>query len=151
MEQEATLSPVVDLGRSVNNIWTATPLNDLHNLENSAQVQRLREKHLGEDDVIEYRRAKGQLEVTRGEHTTAMWYFFWTQGWCDVRKERRAASRETRNDLWLFRKIWKPRHPAHLWQPETQLFSPRLSRVLLQHWAMSAIRQKQKQVYPLFG
>jgi len=60
---------VIDLGRIVNNnSWTATPLNDLHNLENAAEVQRLREKHPDEDDLIEGGRTKGKLGVTRGKH-----------------------------------------------------------------------------------
>ncbi|KAF8511665.1 phosphatase 2C-like domain-containing protein [Hysterangium stoloniferum] len=53
------------LGRMVNNSWTATPLNDLHNLYNAAEVERLQEDHPGEDDLIVCRRTKGQLGVTR--------------------------------------------------------------------------------------
>ena len=73
MEHKATC--VVDLGRIVNSIWTPTPLNDLHNLENPAEVQRLREEHPGEDDIVERGRTKGQLGVTRGKHAMAMSYF----------------------------------------------------------------------------
>ncbi|KAF8520661.1 phosphatase 2C-like domain-containing protein [Hysterangium stoloniferum] len=53
------------LGRMVNNSWTATPLNDLHNLYNAGEVERLQEDHPGEDDLIVRRRTKGQLGVTR--------------------------------------------------------------------------------------
>ncbi|KAF8512593.1 phosphatase 2C-like domain-containing protein [Hysterangium stoloniferum] len=53
------------LGRIVNNRWTAIPLNDLHNLNNAAEVQRLQEEHPGEDDLIVYHRTKDQLGVTR--------------------------------------------------------------------------------------
>jgi len=60
---------VIDLGRIVNNSRTATPLNDLHNLENAAEVQRLREEHPDEDDLIEGGRSKDQLGVTRGKHS----------------------------------------------------------------------------------
>ena len=37
MKQKAILSLVDDLSRIVDN-WTATPLNDLHNVENAAEV-----------------------------------------------------------------------------------------------------------------
>ena len=73
MEQEVTC--VVDLGRIVNNVWTATPLNDLHNPQNPAEVQRLHEEHPGEDDLVVGGRTKGQLGVTRGKHSMAMSYF----------------------------------------------------------------------------
>ncbi|KAF8520576.1 phosphatase 2C-like domain-containing protein [Hysterangium stoloniferum] len=53
------------LGRMVKNSWTATHLNDLHNLDNAAEVERLQEDHPGEDDLIVYHRTKGQLGVTR--------------------------------------------------------------------------------------
>ncbi|KIJ57153.1 hypothetical protein M422DRAFT_23252 [Sphaerobolus stellatus SS14] len=53
------------LGRIVNNVLTATPLNDLHNLRNIAEVQRLQDEHPGEDDLIVNYRTKGQLGVTR--------------------------------------------------------------------------------------
>ncbi|KAF8511671.1 phosphatase 2C-like domain-containing protein [Hysterangium stoloniferum] len=53
------------LGRMVNNSSTATPLNDLHNLYNAAEVERLQEDHPGEDDLIVRRRTKGQLGVTQ--------------------------------------------------------------------------------------
>ena len=59
--------PVVDLGRIINNIWTATPLNDLHNLDNATEVQRLQAEHPGEDDLIKDGRTKGQLMLTRGK------------------------------------------------------------------------------------
>jgi hypothetical protein len=70
---------VVDLGRIVSNIWTATPLNDLHNPENPAEVQRLWEEHPVED---EYRRTKGQLGVTRGKHTGNV--IFWGSDSCGM-------------------------------------------------------------------
>ena len=63
---------MVDLGRIVNNAWTATPLNDLHNLQNPAEVQRLQEEHSGEDDLVVEGRTKGQLGLTRGKDTMAM-------------------------------------------------------------------------------
>ena len=59
---------MVDLGRIVNNVWTVTPLNDLHNPQNPAEVQRLHEEHPGEDDLVVGGRTKGQLGVTRGKH-----------------------------------------------------------------------------------
>ena len=62
----------IDLGRFVSNSWAVTPLNDLHNLHNAAEVQRLQEEHPGEDDLIEGNRSKGQLGVTRGMCTGAM-------------------------------------------------------------------------------
>ena len=65
------MSAVV-LGRIVNNIWTATPLNDLHNLKNPAEVQRLQAEHPGEDDLIVKGRTKGYLGLTRGEHATIL-------------------------------------------------------------------------------
>jgi hypothetical protein len=71
MEQHITL-PSTDLGRMVNNNWTATPLNNLHNADNPAEVQRLQLGHPGEDDLIQYCRVKGQLAVTRGMHATGM-------------------------------------------------------------------------------
>jgi hypothetical protein len=40
----------IDLGRFVSNSWTVTQLNDLHNLRNATEVQRLQP---GEDDLIE--------------------------------------------------------------------------------------------------
>ena len=70
MEQEVTC--MVDLGRIVNNVWTAAPLNDLHNLRNPAEVQRLQEEHPGEDDLVEGGRTKGQLGLTRGKHAIVM-------------------------------------------------------------------------------
>ena len=57
---------LIDLGRFVSNSWAVTPLNDLHNPHNAAEVQRLQEEHPGEDDLIVYYRTKGQLGVTRG-------------------------------------------------------------------------------------
>jgi hypothetical protein len=65
-----------DLGRFVSNSWAVTPLNDLHNLHNAAEVQRLQEEHPGEDDLIGYNRTKGELGVTRGMPTGAMRCFF---------------------------------------------------------------------------
>ncbi|KAF8523957.1 phosphatase 2C-like domain-containing protein [Hysterangium stoloniferum] len=53
------------LGRIVNNRWTTTPLNDLHNLHNAAEVQRLQEEHPGEDDLIVHYRTKGEIGITR--------------------------------------------------------------------------------------
>lgn len=53
------------LGRIVNNVLTATPLNDFHNLYNIAEIQRLQEEHPNEDDLIRYHRVKGNLGVTR--------------------------------------------------------------------------------------
>ena len=66
----------IDLGRFVSNSWAVTPLNDLHNLYNPAEVQRLKDEHPGEDDLIAYDRTKGQLGVTRGMCTGAMRCFF---------------------------------------------------------------------------
>ena len=51
-------------------------MNDLHNLHNAAEAQRLKEEHPGEDDLIAYNRTKGQLGVTRGRRTGAMRCFF---------------------------------------------------------------------------
>ena len=62
----------IDLGRFGSNSWAVTPLNDLHNLHNAAEVQRLQEEHPGEDDLIEDNRTKGELGVTRGMRTGAM-------------------------------------------------------------------------------
>ena len=45
-------SSFIGLDRFVSNSWTVTPLNDLHNLHNTAEVQRLQEEHPGEDDLI---------------------------------------------------------------------------------------------------
>ena len=61
-------SSFIDLGRFVSNSWTATPMNDFHNLHNAAEVQRLQEEHPGEDDLIVYHRTKGQLGISRGMH-----------------------------------------------------------------------------------
>ena len=67
----------IDLGRFVSNSWAVTPLNDLHNLYNPAEVQRLKDEHPGEDDLIAYDRTKGQLGVTRGKRILgAMQCFF---------------------------------------------------------------------------
>ena len=67
----------IDLGRFVSNSWAVTPLNDLHNPYNPAEVQRLKEEHPGEDDLIVYDRTKGQLGVTRGKRILgAMQCFF---------------------------------------------------------------------------
>ena len=71
-------SSFIDRGRFVSNSWTATPLNDLHNLHNAAEVQRLQEEHPGEDDLIVHHRTKGQLGITRGMHTGGMQWFFCT-------------------------------------------------------------------------
>ena len=51
-------------------------MNDLHNLHNPAEAQRLKEEHPGEDDLIAYNRTKGRLAVTRGMRTGAMRCFF---------------------------------------------------------------------------
>ena len=59
-------SSLVDLGRFVSNSWAVTPLNDLHNPHNPAEVLRLQEEHPGEDDLIVRHRTKGLLGVTRG-------------------------------------------------------------------------------------
>ena len=72
MEREETLVSVVVLGCIVNNVWTATPLNDLHNLKNPAEVQHLPEEHPGKDDLVQRGRAKGQLGLTRGKHVMAI-------------------------------------------------------------------------------
>ncbi|KAF8511666.1 phosphatase 2C-like domain-containing protein [Hysterangium stoloniferum] len=53
------------LGRIVDSSWTATPLNDLHNMHNPAEVQCLQEEHPDEDDLIIDHRTKGSLGVTR--------------------------------------------------------------------------------------
>ena len=52
---------VLDLGRFVSNSWAITlaPLNDLHNPHNAQEVQRLREEHPVEDDLIVYHRTWG--------------------------------------------------------------------------------------------
>ena len=71
MEREVNLVSVVVLGRIVNNVWTATPLNDLHNLKNPAEVQRLPEEHPGKDDLVQRGRTKGQLGLPRGKHAMA--------------------------------------------------------------------------------
>jgi len=62
---------LVDLGRIVNNVPTATPLNDLHNLYNISEVQRLQKEHPGEDNLIKGHRTKGHLGLTRGKHVIA--------------------------------------------------------------------------------
>ena len=69
----------IDLGRFVSNSWAVTPLNDLHNPYNAAEVQRLKEEHPGEDDLIVYDRTKGQLGVTRGKRIGAMRCFFFLE------------------------------------------------------------------------
>jgi pyruvate dehydrogenase phosphatase len=66
------LGPMADLGRIINNLWTTTSLNDLHNLENPAEVQRLQAEHPGEDDLIKNGGTKGQLRITRGKHAMVM-------------------------------------------------------------------------------
>ena len=71
MEREVTLVSVVVLDRIVNNVWTSTPLNDLHNLKNPPEVQRLPEEHPGKDDFVQRGRTQGQLGLTRGKHATA--------------------------------------------------------------------------------
>ena len=63
VKQEVTQF-LVDLGHMVNNVWTATPLNDLHNLENPAKVQHLQKEHPHKDDLIGFGQTKGQLRVT---------------------------------------------------------------------------------------
>ena len=68
----------IDLGRFVSNSWAVTTLNDFHNLHNAEEVQRLKEEHPDEDDIIVYHRTKGKPEIgiTRGMHTGVMRCFF---------------------------------------------------------------------------
>ena len=49
-------------------------MNDLHNLHNAAEVQRLKDEHPGEDDLIAYNRTKGRLAVTRGMCTRCFFF-----------------------------------------------------------------------------
>ena len=71
-------SSFIDLGRFVSNSWVVTTLNDFHNLHNAEEVQRLKEEHPGEDDLVVYYRTKGQIGITRGMHigvnATLFWY-----------------------------------------------------------------------------
>ncbi|KAF8511679.1 hypothetical protein BU17DRAFT_97021 [Hysterangium stoloniferum] len=51
----------MDLGRTADNSWTTTPLDDFYNSHNAAEVQCLHEEHPGEDDPL----VSGSLGVTQ--------------------------------------------------------------------------------------